>query len=152
MMPDPNVLEFGLAGVLFTGPDAEVRQHCAAIAATYQRFIRGRGNTAEAYTEACILIDRRVDEVAAIQAVTPEGIKAKAAAMLPLAAVGMAGYGQRTLAASLARDILGLEQPVMTRLFRAPGDPMPIKPPSFPTLPGANRPPVRRKPRPEPED
>lgn len=106
MMSNATVIQFGAAGTLFVGPDAEVRQHCAAIVAIYQRFVRGRGNLAQAYHDACIQIERRAGAVAPIRATTAAGVSAKAEALLPLATAGMAGYGYRILAASLARDIL----------------------------------------------
>jgi hypothetical protein len=98
-------LSFGRAGGLCVGPDAELRQGCAAMLEMFQWFVT-RGKPID-YERVVRRVEARAAVVAPLSATTPEGMRAKAAIVRTLCDLGMAGYAERILAAALARDVLG---------------------------------------------
>jgi hypothetical protein len=104
----PEPISFGRAGLLYVGPDAEVRQGCEAIMEAIDRFWRRRGALKNnGYEKLVAYIEERAESVAPIAANTPIGVQAKARVVSRLAGPGMAMYAARIMAASLASDLLG---------------------------------------------
>jgi hypothetical protein len=106
-----TAISFGAAGTLCLGKDADLRQGCAAMMSVVDGFFsRRRAPGVEIYEAACLAIERRAKVTAPIPATSRAGMVAKAEVVKRLSDLGMAGYAERIMASSLARDVLGSEE------------------------------------------
>lgn len=103
-----GAVNFDLAGAVCIGPDAEIRQGCAAMLEAFSDWMLE--GSIFGYEPLVKRLTDRAEAVAPLRASTAEGRRAKAAIVHKLNQIGLAGYAGRILAASLALDVLGGER------------------------------------------
>jgi hypothetical protein len=90
------------------GVDGPIQRRCAEVIRVLDTWAAA-DRTNAGYELACHQIDHAAEKAAPIRSVTPDGMRAKARAVLRLTGASMALASGRLLAASLARDVLGGE-------------------------------------------
>jgi hypothetical protein len=89
-------------------PEGTIQRRCAEIVRILDTWtVNDRTN--DNYGLACRQIEAAVEKAAAARSLCPDGVRAKAQAVLRLNTAGVALASGRLLASSLAQDVLGGE-------------------------------------------